>query len=113
MEPAAARLSAELDAVPFRDLSAPLWTNVDAAPIRTGTEAREALRRQVASPVRWEETLRGMGTAGAGTFVEIGQGRVLTGMVRKVLPDASAFAVSDPAGVERVQELLLEPVASP
>ena len=112
MEPAAERLSAELDAVPFRDLSAPLWTNVDAAPIRTGAEAREALRRQVASPVRWEETLRGMAAAGAGAFVEIGQGRVLTGMVRKVLPDAAAFGVSDPAGVERVQELLPEPVAS-
>jgi len=112
MEPAAERLSAELDATPFRDLSAPLWTNVDAAPIRTGTQAREALRRQVASPVRWEETLRGMDAAGAAAFVEIGQGRVLTGMVRKVLPNSSAFAVSDPDGVERLQELVLEPVAS-
>lgn len=113
MEPAAERLSAELDATLFCDLSAPLWTNVDAAPIRTGAEAREALRRQVASPVRWEETLRGMAGAGATSFVEIGQGRVLTGMVRKVLPDASAFGVSDPAGVERVRESLPEPVASP
>lgn len=113
MEPAAERLSAELDATPFHDLAAPLWTNVDAAPIRTGAEAREALRRQVASPVRWEETLRGMGAAGATSFVEIGQGRVLTGMVRNVLPHAAALAVSDPAGVERVRELLPKPVRSP
>jgi len=113
MEPAAERLAPELDAIPFADLAAPLWTNVDAAPVRTGAEARAALRRQVASPVRWEETLRGMAAAGASTFIEIGQGRVLTGLVRKVLPDAGVFGVSDPDGVERVRELLPEPVASP
>lgn len=113
MEPAAERLAAELDATAFADLAAPLWTNVDAAPTRLGVEAREALRRQVASPVRWEETLRGMAAAGASTFVEIGQGKVLTGLARKVLPSAEAFAVSDPAGIERVQELRREPVASP
>lgn len=112
MKPAAERLAPELDAIPFGDLSAPLWTNVDAAPIRSGAEARVALRRQVASPVRWEETLRGMAAADASTFIEIGQGRVLTGLARKVLPDAAAFGVSDPDGVERVQELLPEPAAS-
>lgn len=116
MEPAAARLSAELDATAFADLAAPLWTNVDAAPIRTGSEAREALRRQVASPVRWEETLRGMAAAGASTFVEVGAGRVLTGLVRKVVPGAEAFGVSDPEGVERLETMewsSAAPVASP
>lgn len=113
MEPAAERLSPELDGTRFADLSAPLWTNVDAAPIRTGAEAREALRRQVASPVRWEGTLRGMAAAGASTFVEIGQGRVLTGLVRKVAPEAEAFGVADPDGVERARERLPESVASP
>ena len=103
MQPAAERLSAELDATPFADLSAPLWTNVDAAPIRTGREAREALRRQVASPVRWEETVHGMAAAGASAFLEIGQGRVLTGLVRRVLPGALAFGVSDPEGIERIE----------
>ena len=112
MEPAAERLSAELDATAFGDLAAPLWTNVDAAPIRTGPEAREALRRQVASPVRWEETLRGMAAAGASIFAEIGHGKVLTGLVRKVLPRSDAFGVADAAGVERVQQLRPEPLAS-
>ncbi len=100
MAPAAARFSAELDATPFADLRAPLFTNVDAAPIRSGGEAREALRRQIASPVRWEETLLGMSAAGASSFVEVGAGRVLTGLVRKVVPGARTASVSDPAGVE-------------
>ena len=113
MQPAAERLSAELDTIPFADLAAPLWTNVDAAPISTGAEAREGLRRQVASPVRWEETLRGMAAAGGSVFVEVGEGRVLTGLVRKVLPEAAAFGVADPDGIERLQELFLEPAASP
>lgn len=102
MAPAAARLSPELDAVSFADLAAPLWTNVDAAPIRTGAGAREALRRQVDSPVRWEETLAGMAAAGASRFVEIGEGRVLSGLARKTVPGAETLSVSDPAGVERL-----------
>ncbi len=112
MQPAAERLAAELEAIPFADPRAPLWTNVDAAPVRTGADAREALRRQVASPVRWEETLRGMAAAGAATFVEIGVGKVLTGLVRKVLPGVEALAVSDPAGIEHVQQLRPEAGAS-
>lgn len=102
MEPAARRFAPELDAVRFADLSAPLWTNVDAAPVRTGAEAREALKRQVASPVRWEETLRGMRAAGASVFPEIGEGRVLTGLVRMNLPGVEAFGVSDPDGVTQL-----------
>ena len=117
MEPAARQLSRELDATSFADPSAPLWTNVDAAPIRTGSEAREALRRQVASPVRWEETLQGMAAAGASAFLEIGQGRVLTGLVQRVLPGVSAFGVSDPEGVERIEGMQwgrrTTPVGSP
>lgn len=113
MEPAAEKLAAELDATAFANLAAPLWTNVDAAPIHTGLEARDALRRQVASPVRWEETLQGMAAAGASTFVELGQGKVLTGLVRKVLPRVEAFAAGDAAGIERVGELRPAPVASP
>ena len=113
MEPAAQQISAELDAISFGDLSAPLWTNVDAAPIRTGAEAREALRRHVTSPVRWEDTLLGMAAAGASIFIEIGQGRVLTGLVRKVLSGVEAFGVSDPEGIERLQGMRWGPDRTP
>ena len=102
MRPAAAGLAPHLDAVAFRDLSVPLWTNTDAAPIRSGSAAREALKRQVASPVRWAETLSGMAAAGASRFCEIGEGRVLAGLVRKAVRGARTVCVSDPAGVERL-----------
>ncbi len=101
MEPAARRLAPELEATAFADPAAPLWTNVDAAPITTGAEARDGLRRQVASPVRWEETVTGMGAAGAGVFVEVGEGRVLSGLARRIVRGCQTFAVSDPDGVER------------
>ena len=104
MEPAAQRFAPELDAVRFSDPTAPLWTNVDAAPVRTGAEARDALKRQVASPVRWEETLRGMAAAGASIFPEIGEGRVLTGLVRMNLPGVEAFGVSDRDGIARLRD---------
>lgn len=111
MAPAARRLASELDRTRFGDLDAPLWTNVDAAPIRTGAEARDGLRRQVASPVRWEETMVGMREAGAETFVEIGEGRVLSGLARRGARGSRTFAVSDPAGVERLASALGEAAA--
>ena len=100
MAPAAAELAPRLEETPFADLAAPLWTNADARPIRTGAEARDALRRQIASPVRWEETLRGMEAAGAGSFVEVGAGRVLAGLARKVVRGARTASVGDADSLE-------------
>jgi len=67
----------------------------------TGAEAvRDALVRQVASPVRWLETVEAMVAAGITTFVEVGPGRVLAGLVRRIAKDARILNVSDPEGVE-------------
>jgi len=101
MEPAAMALAQDLRTVAFRDLDAPLFTNVDARPITSGAEAREALIRQLASPVRWEATIRAMAASGAKRFVEVGPGKVLTGLVRKIVKDATAISVGAPADVER------------
>ena len=111
MAPAARRLAPELDRTRFADLEAPLWTNVDAAPVTTGAAARDGLRRQVASAVRWEETVAGMRAAGARTFVELGEGRVLSGLARRIARGCGTFAVSDPAGVERLAGALGEAAA--
>ena len=111
MEPAARRLAPELDRTRFGDLDAPLWTNVDAAPVTGGAEARSGLLRQVASAVRWEETVVGMRDAGADTFVELGEGRVLSGLARRIARGCRTFAVSDPAGVERLARALGEAAA--
>jgi [acyl-carrier-protein] S-malonyltransferase len=101
MEPAAKALARDLESVRFRDLDMPLFTNVDARPITTGADARDALIRQVASPVRWEETIQAMADAGASRFVEVGPGKVLSGLVRKIVKDASVSSVAAPADVER------------
>ncbi len=101
MEPAAKALAPDLEATSFRDLDIPLFTNVDARPILRGVEAKDALLRQVASPVRWEETIQAMADRGVSRFVEIGPGKVLSGLVRKILKDASVASVSGPSDVER------------
>ncbi|MGH9322349.1 MAG: ACP S-malonyltransferase, partial [Vicinamibacteria bacterium] len=101
MEPAARALARDLDAVSFRDLQVPLVTNVDARPIQTGAEAKDALFRQVASPVRWEETIEAMVSLGVRRFVEVGPGKVLSGLVRKIAKDAASVSVGTPKDVDR------------
>ena len=82
-------------------VAVPLFTNVDARPITTGAEAREALIRQVASPVRWEATIQAMAAAGVDRFVEVGPGKVLSGLVRKIVKGASVHPIGTPEDVER------------
>ena len=100
MLPAQERLAADLDEVEFRDLSVPLVTNVDAAVIRGGAEARAALVRQVSSPVRWSESVERLRAFGVDTFVEVGPGKVLTGLVRQTAPGARGLNVEDAASLE-------------
>ncbi|MCA1592248.1 MAG: ACP S-malonyltransferase, partial [Acidobacteria bacterium] len=83
MQPAQNRLAADLDRTEFSDLRVPLVTNVDAAIVRKGAEARSALIRQVSSPVRWRESVELLTHEGVTTFVEVGPGKVLCGLVRQ------------------------------
>ena len=99
MLPAQERLAADLEAVEFKDLSAPLVTNVDAALIRTGAEARAALVRQVSQPVRWRESVELLSREGVGLFLEIGPGKVLSGLVRQTAPQARVANVEDEASL--------------
>jgi [acyl-carrier-protein] S-malonyltransferase len=99
MLPAQERLAADLDEVELKDLSVPLVTNVDAAVIRTGAEARAALVRQVSSPVRWRESVELLTREGVGLFVEVGPGKVLSGLVRQTYGDARVANVEDAASL--------------
>jgi [acyl-carrier-protein] S-malonyltransferase len=99
MLPAQERLSADLDRIEFKDLGVPLVTNVDAAVIRTGEEARASLVRQVTGPVRWRESVELLERAGVGLFVEVGPGKVLSGLVRQTAPGARAANVEDAASL--------------
>jgi [acyl-carrier-protein] S-malonyltransferase len=95
MMPAEERLAQDLKSAVFLNLSVPLVTNVDADTISTGDEAREALIRQVTMPVRWEESVRLMIDEGVNTFVEVGPGRVLTGLLRQIERSVATLNVED------------------
>ncbi len=84
MEPAAARLRAALAAAPFRDARLPVVANVDAQPHVAAADFPELLERQLTSPVRWEESVRCLLALGCTQFFEVGPGRVLRGLLRRI-----------------------------
>jgi len=100
MEPAAERLRPILDEAELRDLWVALVSNVDASPIGTATAVRNALLRQVASPVRWVESVQKMIGMGVKRFVEIGPGNVLTGLIKRIDASVELVNVSDAASIE-------------
>src|ERR1700681_2844333 len=95
MMPAQERLEKELRKTQFSNLQMPLVTNVDADTITTGDEAREALIRQVTAPVRWEGSMRLLIDEGVDTFVEVGPGRVLVGLLRQIERSVGTLNVED------------------
>ncbi len=107
MRPAQDRLAEVLREVEFRDLRVPLVTNADAAVIRSAGEARESLVRQVSSPVRWRESIELLVGEGAGVFVEIGSGKVLSGLVRQTAPQVQCLNVEDSLSLEVARAALV------
>ena len=101
MKPAEERLKPLLDAAHFKDLWMSLVSNVDASPIGTSTAVRNALVRQVASPVRWVESIQKMVAMGVRRFVEIGPGNVLTGLIKRIDPSVELINVSDVPSIEK------------
>jgi [acyl-carrier-protein] S-malonyltransferase len=108
MQPAQDRLQADLAQLEFADLRVPLVTNVDAAAIRNGADARQSLVRQVSSPVRWLESVEFLVREGVETFVEVGPGKVLCGLMRQTAPGARCLNVEDPASLEAARTALTE-----
>jgi [acyl-carrier-protein] S-malonyltransferase len=104
MMPAQEKLERDLHAVAFADLQVPLVTNVDADSIREGEEARSALIRQVTMPVRWEESMRMLLDEGVNTFVEVGPGRVLTGLMRQIERSVATLNVEDEKSLQATVE---------
>jgi [acyl-carrier-protein] S-malonyltransferase len=97
MRPAREAMAGLLAATEFGDPRVPVVTTVDAAPVTTGAAARDALVRQIDSPVRWVESVLWMaGELGVKTFVEVGPGTVLTGMNRRIAVGTTCAAVGDP-----------------
>ena len=95
MQPMQERLEKDLRQAEFSNLQMPLVTNVDADTTTSGAEAREALIRQVTMPVRWAESVRLLIDEGVNTFVEVGPGRVLTGLLRQIERSVATLNVED------------------
>jgi len=87
MQPAAERLQRVLDAIAVADPAVPVISNVEALPNLTGSRVRELLVSQVCAPVRWEDSVRNMSELGATRFIEIGPGKVLSGLVKRIVKE--------------------------
>jgi len=98
--PAQQRLEGDLRKAAFAPLHFPLITNVDAEAVTSGEEAREALIRQVTSPVRWHESVREMIDQGVNIFVEVGPGKVLSGLLRQIDRSVRCLNVEDAASLK-------------
>ncbi|HXI12342.1 MAG TPA: ACP S-malonyltransferase [Thermoanaerobaculia bacterium] len=101
MQPAELELKPLIESAPFKDLWVSLISNVDASPIGTPIAVRNALVRQVVSPVRWVESVQRMIESGVSRFVEIGPGSVLAGLIRRIAPDAEVVSVNDAESLSR------------
>jgi [acyl-carrier-protein] S-malonyltransferase len=105
MKPAGERLKAELDKTEVGDLHFPVLSNVDADFYPGKEKIRELLVRQVDHPVRWEECMHKLLATGVNLIVEVGPGKVLSGLMRRVSRDARMVNVEDGASWEKAQEL--------
>jgi [acyl-carrier-protein] S-malonyltransferase len=101
MKPAADRLSAELASVQVAAPRIPVVRNVDAGLTTTADEVKPFLVQQVASPVRWTDCVERLRREGASVFLEVGPGRVLTGLLKRTLDDVRGHPVEDPASIEK------------
>jgi [acyl-carrier-protein] S-malonyltransferase len=95
MMPAQEKLDQDLKKTHFDKLRVPLVTNVDADTIESGEQARDALVRQVTAAVHWEESVRLLIEEGVNTFVEVGPGKVLTGLLRQIERSVATLNVED------------------
>ena len=101
MQPAKDKLKTALDRTNFYDARFPVYANVTAKPVTKKDEIKNLLFEQVTSPVRWEETIINMINDGAEEFYEIGPGKVLQGLVKRINPDVQCFGIDKFNDVEK------------
>ncbi len=100
MKPAEERLEPELRALSIRDPRVPIVANVDAEPRTAGAAAIDALVKQVSAPVLWAAVVKRLASMGVTTYVEVGPGKVLGGLVKKIHKGARVFSFSEPADLD-------------
>jgi [acyl-carrier-protein] S-malonyltransferase len=104
MKPAQDRLAVDLTALAFHPLATPLVSNVDAQVVTSAEEARDALVRQVTGSVKWEQSVRLLVSRQVGSFVEVGPGKVLWGLMRQIDRMPRSLYVADESSLERTLE---------
>jgi len=102
MKPAADRLAVSLDAIEIRKPAVPLVNNADAELVRSADAIGDGLKRQVTAPVRWFESMSRLLAEGVDLFVEVGPGKVLSGLMRQISRDARCLHVEDAASLNEV-----------
>jgi [acyl-carrier-protein] S-malonyltransferase len=101
MEPVQRRMAEEMETVPWRDCEVPLAANYVGQLVQTGDEVHQALIEQIASPVRFVDCIQALSAAGAERYLELGPGRVLTGLVRQIVGmEVDAASADSPARLE-------------
>ena len=108
MRPASERLAQVLQAVTFRDLRTPVVNNAEAAILTSGKDARDSLVRQMYSSVQWERSIRLMVERGVTTFIEVGPGKVLSGLLKRIEKNANGVNVNDVSTLEKTVQALKE-----
>ncbi|MFP5109127.1 ACP S-malonyltransferase [Neobacillus sp. C211] len=108
MKPAAVQLREVLDEIEMRDARVPIVVNVSAKPISSASEIKDKLIEQLYSPVQWEDSVRKMIDLGVDTFIEVGSGKVLSGLIKKIDKTVSTYSVSDEESAQAVIDALKE-----
>jgi [acyl-carrier-protein] S-malonyltransferase len=102
MKPAQEKLEKDLDLVEISDPQIPLANNVDAALVRSAAQVRDGLERQVTAPVQWNQAMRVLRAEKVDDFIEVGPGKVLSGLLRQIDPQAECLRVEDMATLNGV-----------
>ena len=106
MQQAADRLAKDLAAITWSDLQMPLINNAEAKQIVKAADIQASLVRQLPSSVLWEDSVKAMATMGVKTFIEVGPGTVLTGLIRRIVPEATTMNVNDPKSLDTTRVAL-------
>lgn len=107
MQPAQDRLAADLQALTFRNPEVPVLSNVDVEQVTIADAARDSLTRQVTGSVQWEKSMRRLIELGVTTFVEVGPGAVLSGLMRQIDKSQTCFNVEDEDSLQKAMNGLL------
>jgi [acyl-carrier-protein] S-malonyltransferase len=95
-----------LAAITWSDLKIPLINNAEARALTKASDIQSSLVRQLPSSVLWEDSVKAMAAMGVTTFVEVGPGTVLSGLIKRILPEAATMNVHDPKSLEATRAQL-------